>query len=126
MARNPRAVLAYYSTPPHLLGVEVHSARLHRDGPTLELQIEIPCFPDRPSPRWPMGANAVQAVLRFVDVREVALSGWGTTNVGDLVIAEVGGVVEFRFECPTAKLVGVAGFFDVTSVSGYIRNDVCP
>jgi hypothetical protein len=32
-----------------------------------------------------------------------------------------GGVVEFRFECPTAKLVGVAGFFDVASISGYIR-----
>jgi hypothetical protein len=121
LAQNPRVVLAYYSTPPPLVGVEVHSVRLHRDGPTLELQVELPRFPDRPSPRWPVGANAALAILRFFDLREVSLAGWGTTNVGDLLIADGGGVVGFRFECPTAKLVGVAGFFDVASISGYIR-----
>lgn len=126
LAQNPRVVLAYYSRPPQLLGVEVHSVRLHRDGPTLELLAELPRFPDRPSPRWPVGANAAQAGLRFFALREVLLSGWGTTNVGDLLIEDVGGAVRFRFESPTARLSGVAESFDVTSVSGYIDGGAGP
>lgn len=121
LALNPRVVLAYYSQPPQLLGIEIHSVRLHRDGPTLELQTEIPCFPDKPSPRWPAAANAVQAGLRFFDLKQVTIEGWETTNLGDLILEAEGRAVRFRFECPTARIAGLAGFFDVTGILGYCK-----
>ena len=126
IAENPRLVLAYYSHPPKLRAVEVHSIRLNRDGPTLELLVEMPSFPDKPSPRWPTNANTAQAVLRFFDLREISLSGWGTTNVGELIIERIGGIVQFRFDGATAQLSGVAGFFDVTSVTGYVTDNTEP
>jgi Immunity protein 50 len=121
LAQNPRMILAYYSRPPELLGIEVHSVRLHRDGPTVELVADMPKFSDQPSPRWPVGANTVQAGFRFFDVQEISLFGWGTSNIGDLVMEEASNGVRFQFESPTARLVGVAGLFDVTSLSGYIK-----
>ena len=121
LAQNPRVVLAYYSQPPRLCGVDVHSVLLQRDGPTLELLIEMPCFPDKPSPRWPAGANTAQAGLRFFDLREVSLAGWGTTNTGDLLVERKDGAVRFQFDCLTARLTGVAGYFDLTGITAYIR-----
>ena len=122
LAQNPRVVLAYYSQPPPLSGVEVHSVRLQGDGPTVDLVAELPSFPDKPSLRWPVGANTVQVGLRFFDLREISLFGWSTTNTGDLLIERAGDVVRFRFDCPTARVVGVAGYFDITVVTGYIKS----
>jgi hypothetical protein len=119
LSQNPRVVLAYYSQPPQLRNVEVHSVLLHREGPVLELLTEMPRFPDKPSPRWPADANTAQARLRFFDLREV--SGWGTTNTGDLLVEREGGAIRFRFDCPTARLAGLAGFFDITGMTGYIK-----
>jgi hypothetical protein len=121
LALNPRVVTAYYSSPPELRGVEIHSISLHRDGATLELLAELPGLPDRPSSRWPIGANTAQAGLRFFGLREVTLSGWGTTNVGDLRIESGQGAIRFQFDCASARLAGVAGFFDVTGITGYIK-----
>jgi hypothetical protein len=123
LALNPQVVTAYYSSPPDLRGAEVHSVRFCRDGPTVELLAELPRFPDRPSPRWPTGANTAQAGLRFFDLREIALVGWGTSNVGELHIVRDGGIIRFEFECPTARLAGISEFFDVTGVSGYIKGN---
>lgn len=125
-AQNPRVVTAYYSSPPDLRGVEIHTVRLHRDGPTVELITELPRFPDRPSPRWPAAANTAQALLRFFDLREVSLAGWGTTNLGDLFVEDAKGAVRFRFECPTALLCGVAGYFDVAGITGYMKGTPRP
>lgn len=121
LALSPRTVLAYYTDPPPLDQVEVHWVRLHRDAAVLELLVELPRFPDKPSPRWSNGSNTAQAELRFVDVREVALSGWGTTNVGRLSLTPEAGGVRFGFDGPTVRLRGLAGWFDVTRVSGYIK-----
>lgn len=97
---------------------------MHRDGPTLELLVELPRFPDRPSPRWPAGANTAHSKLRFFGLREVTVSGWGTTNVGALLIEDEGGAVRFRFESTMARLSGVAEFFDVASITAYIKSNV--
>ncbi len=121
LAHNPRVVLAYYTHPPQLIGVEIHSVMLHRDGPTLELVVELPRFPDRPSPRWTVGANMAFARLRFCSsLKQVVLSGWSTTNVGDLLIEKWGDGVRFRFDSGTAQLSAMAMFFDVTGISACI------
>ena len=49
LALNPSVILAQYPVPPDLEAVEVHSLLFHRDGPTLEMTIELPTFPDKPS-----------------------------------------------------------------------------
>jgi hypothetical protein len=122
LAINPKVILAYYSHPPLLHEVEVHSLQLNRDGPTLELLVEMPRFPDCPSSRWPVGANASQATLRFFDLRGISLSSWGTVNTGNLYIKNEGGMVRFRFDCPTARLAGDASFFEIIGVTGYIKS----
>lgn len=123
LAQNPHELLAYYSSPPQLIGVEIQSVHIHHDGPTVELTADLPFYPDKPSPRWPVGANTAQIGLRFFGVREITLAGWSTNNVGDLIIAETGGVLTFQFACSAAKLTGVARFFDVMGISGYIKGD---
>ena len=123
LAQNPRILLAYYTNPPELLGVEIHAVQLHRDGPTLKLIADLPVFPDRPSSRWPSGANTAQAELRFLDLREITLSCWSTTNVGNLIIEDLDGAIRFQFESFTAQLSGIAGFFDVPSISAYVKNN---
>lgn len=122
LALNPRVVLAYYTEPPQLTDVEIHSVRLHRDAATLELVVELPTFPTKPSPRWPVTANAAQAVLRFFDIRDVVLNGWGTSNIGELRIeGEPGGEIRFKFDSKTSQLEGSSGFFDVTGVTAYVN-----
>jgi hypothetical protein len=121
LAQNPRVILAYYSQPPQLRSVDVQSVLLHHDGPRLEIVIDMPCFPDKPSPRWPTGANTVQARFQFSDLREISLDGWGTTNSGDLLVVDEDRAVRFQFDCPTARLNGLAGYFYITKITGYIK-----
>jgi hypothetical protein len=59
--------------------------------------------------------------LRFFDLREVSLPGWGTTNTGDLLVERKDGTVRFQCDCPTARLTGAAGYFDITGITAYIK-----
>ena len=107
LALNPRVILGYYSIPADLESVEVHSIVLGRDGPTLEMVVKLPTFPDRPSPRWDRGANAVQARFRFFgEFRDLVIEGWGTSNVGRLAITPVAGGVRFEFRGGSATCIG--------------------
>lgn len=122
---NPQVMLAYFTDPPELEGIEIHSIRLHRDCALLELVIELPRFPDKPSRKWPPQANTAQAVLRFSFLREITISGWDANNIGSLsVAAEPQGGVRFRFSSPTSQLEGVADFFEVTDITGYVTSNV--
>lgn len=121
LALNPRVILGYYSSPPVLDVVEVHSLSLHRDGPTLEMVVELPAFPDRPSPRWPASANAARAHLRFLGLREIRIEGWGVSNIGPLSISPGSGGVRFEFRSGTAACVGVSDGFDVAEIRVYSR-----
>ena len=116
---NPRVILGYYSAPPELDDVEVLSLSLRRDGPLLEMVVGLPSFPDRPSPRWEASANTVQATFRFFGLREVSITGWGTSNVGHLSISPVAGGMRFEFRSGAASCVGASDFFDIEGVSAY-------
>jgi Immunity protein 50 len=119
LSQNPRVIFGYYSTPPRLDQVEVISLALLRDGPTLEVVVELATFPDRRSPRWDASANAAQARFRFFSLREVRIEGWGTTNIGSLSLSPVAGGVQFEFHGGDASCVGVSEFFYVMGVSVY-------
>jgi hypothetical protein len=116
-------MLGYYAAPPELHGVEIHSVRLYRDGPTIELIVEMPRFPDTVSKRWPVGANTAHATLRFFDLRDVSISSFGRSNIGDLHIDRTeDDLIQFRFECSGAALSGTASFFDVIDVVAYLKD----
>ena len=122
LTQNPRVILAYYSTPPELDAVEVHSLLLHRDGgPTIEVVVELPVFPNKPSPRWEASANAVQARFRFFGLRDVRIEGWDVTNIGRLVVSPAPGGVRFDFQGGRASCVGVSDWFDIAGISAYTR-----
>ena len=46
--------------------VELHGVYLHRDGPLVRLEFDLPTFPERPHRRWVEGANTLQVALDFV------------------------------------------------------------
>jgi hypothetical protein len=121
LSLNPRVILGYYSAPPELEAVEAHSFLLHRNGPTLEMVVEMATFPDRRSPRWEATANAAQARFRFFGLREVRIEGWGTSNVGRLSMSPHAGGVRFEFLGGGASCVGVSEHFDITGVSVYTK-----
>jgi len=117
LTSNPLVVLGYYSEPPSLDEVEVHSIAVHRDAATVMLTIEVPRFPDRPSPRWPLESNAVQLELRFIDVENLQLTGWSTNNIGRLVVSRHGAErIAFELRTDDVSLRGDAGAFDVVKV----------
>ncbi|MFO0792179.1 MAG: Imm50 family immunity protein [Pirellulales bacterium] len=118
LAVNPRNVTAYYASPPDLRGVEVSSVCIHR---WVELLIELPVFPDKPSRRWHPSCNAATANLRFFGFRNVQLDNWGFTNKGDINLKKVGNTIEFSFQGESNRLFGCADCFDVEKITGYCK-----
>lgn len=116
---NPRVVLGYYDTAPSLNSVEVHRVSLLRDGPTAEIVFDVDNFPERPSPKWPLGANTCQITIRAIGITEVDISRWGTGVLGDLEISSGNGMVEIAFS-GQGKFRFLCSHLDVASVSGYI------
>ena len=87
---NPRAVSSLYSTAPDLEGVEVMELRAFRDGPRLQLVLDLPSFPDDPPARWRReGFNAVQLTLDLFLSGPLDLAGWTTLNRVDLSLTEL-------------------------------------
>jgi hypothetical protein len=117
---NPKVILGYYEAGPSLKKVDLHRVSLLRDGPTAEIVFEVDEFPQKPSPRWPSGANACQITLRAIGLCEVELRQWGTGVSGELEIKPLpdgikicfSGEGAFRFKC---------SHVDVASISAYIR-----
>jgi hypothetical protein len=120
LALNPRVVLGYYTVPPELDTVEVHSLRLHRDGPNLEMTVEMAAFPDIPSPRWDALANSAQGRFLFLGLRKIKIEGWGTSNIGRLFLSRVPNGVRFEFRGGSVSCVGVSDWFDITGITAYI------
>lgn len=121
LSLNPRVVLAYYSEPPALESVEVHSVKLHRDGPTLEAMVELPDFPDKPSHRWHPSSNAARASLRFFGVQNLRVEGWQATNVGRWIIEPNSAGVKFEFRGNGVVLAGTAITFDIPRIDAYTK-----
>ena len=117
---NPRVLLGYFDSAPSLQHVQLHRVSLSRDGPVAEIVFDVGEFPQKPSPRWPAGANTCQITLHAIGLEEVELTQWGTGISGTIDVRRVEGGVEisftgegkFRFRCSQLA---------VSSVSGYIE-----
>lgn len=122
LCENAQAIEQLYITPPALDQVEMFEVCVQRDGPHLQLRVELPTFPDKPPARWPAGANAVQVTLDLWGMTDVELAGWGTTNAGTLTLARADdGRVRFAFVSASSRLTGsclvarIAGFSAYTN-----------
>ncbi|MFB7875157.1 Imm50 family immunity protein [Nocardia sp. NPDC056064] len=71
---------------PSFQGSALHSARLHRDGPTLKLVCDTRNFPSRPPRKW-LGANTARIELWFTGVESVRIAIDAITEPIDLNIA---------------------------------------
>jgi hypothetical protein len=119
---NPRALLAYFDEAPGLAGVEVQRLSLLRDGPSAEIAFVPATPPDRPSKRWPAGADRCLVVLRVIGVSAVDVRRWGTGVVCDLAIEDDPAGVAVRLTGEAD--VRVAGaHLDVVRVEGYVHAD---
>ena len=104
---NPQAIVQLYTAPPSLDDVEIHEIIMQRDGPHMQLRVELGTFPDKPPAKWPKEANAIQMTLDVWGVRELDLAGWGTTNRGTLTFSRTGeNMVRFAFTSPTLHFTG--------------------
>ncbi|TFY97624.1 Imm50 family immunity protein [Ramlibacter humi] len=120
LLENPKALQAYYPAAPDLSGVVLHSIGFRRDGPMAELVIDLPAFPAKPSPRWPVEANTCQVRLQSIDLQSVELSRWGTGVVGDLKVSKTAHGVGLEFSGEAMfRLDG--RWLRVESVTGYVR-----
>jgi hypothetical protein len=115
---NPQAIRQLYKDIPEL--AEIHELSLHRDGPKLELRIELATFADAPPARWAPELNRVQIVLRFVSVERLRLAEWTTSNqLVAYALKRSGRSIDFSFEGAPWSLTGVCKFVDVASVTAY-------
>lgn len=116
---NPKVILGYYDKAPSLRSVEIHRVSLLRDGPMAEIVFDVAEFPERPSPKWPLGANICQITIRPIGISKVEITRWGTGVVGDLEIKSAQGLVEISFS-GEGNFRFLCSHIDITSVSGYI------
>ncbi|WP_041267173.1 Imm50 family immunity protein [Geotalea daltonii] len=117
---NPRSITEIFGNEPVGNPVEIHSVRLHQDGPLIQLQIELPTFPEKQQPRWPIGANTLQVELDLWGVTSFEQVGWGTSNIGVLSL-EREDALKFTFVSNHSKFSGSCIVARIGKVSAYIN-----
>jgi hypothetical protein len=124
LCANPQAIEQLYTIPPTLNTVELHELSMLRDGPQMQLRLELPTFPDRPPPKWPSKANVVQMTLDVWGVTELELAGWGTTNRGVLLLTQrENDMLRFTFTSATLRLSGQCIAMRISHFSPYMKKE---
>ncbi len=119
---NPQAIEHLYSRVPELDAIDVHEVALQRDGPCIQVRVELPVFPDRPPAKWPRSANAVQMTLALVGVSGLKLDGWGTSNRGAISIARTEDrLLRFVVATDALQLAGLCLAIQIGRFSAYER-----
>ena len=119
---NPQAIEHLYHTGPALDAIDVYEIVLQRDGPFVQLRIELPTFPDRPPAKWPAAANAVQMTLTLVGVSELALDNWGSSNRGAITIEKTENrKLRFVVATDALHLTGLCLSIQIDRFSAYER-----
>lgn len=117
---NPKVIRGYYDTVPSLAHVRLHSISLHRDGPLAEIVVDLRKFPERPSAKWPVGANTCQITIHAIGLTQTTITKWGTGVDGEITIQPTADALElsfagegsFRFVCSHVHIAKVVGYRD--------------
>ncbi len=117
---NPQAIEHLYGTVPALDTIDVHEVILQRDGPCVQLRVELPRFPDRPPAKWPRSANAVQMALALVGVSDLRLDSWGASNRGAIAIERTENrMLRFVVATEALRLTGLCLSIQIGRFSAY-------
>lgn len=121
--QNPEALRHLYADVPDVNPVEIHEVVIRRDGPLLEVRVQLPTFPDHPPARWPEGANTVQVTIDLWGVSDFEQQGWGTENRGTLALKRLdSGELLFSFESESARLRAKCTLARISRVSAYVND----
>jgi hypothetical protein len=120
LTENPKAVTSLFDLPPALEDVEVMSIKLNRDGPTVELALDLREFPNSPPSRWKRSAaNTVTLTLQLLGIGSIALNGWSATNNARVSIRRDDHRIEVTAEGPTTQIRCLCDFIRISGVSAY-------
>lgn len=90
LTMNPDAITGLYAVVPPLAKLMIVRLQLDSDGPRLEIDCDLPTFPDRPPARWLRdGFNAAQLKLHCLGISDVRIDGWDTSPVLDLELSRL-------------------------------------
>lgn len=113
---NPIFLQSIYGHYPSLTGVEVTSALLNRDGPSLLLSFISKALPYKPPRKWEK-FNRVLFCLRFFDVRSVSIRKFGSDGLSDMrmwddldrILLVCDGTVQLSLQCPFLFVDKISG-----------------
>lgn len=119
---NPEQVAAYYDGTEGLARFSLHEITVTRNGPGVRLRGDVSRFPDRPSPRWPTGANQAQVTLSLWGLDSLEISGCGTAMVGRLVCSAAGDSgVAVQFDWPGGTVKGRCDLLRLDRITAYVK-----
>jgi len=75
-ALNPQALEILYVDVPKLENAELFAINLNREGSKIEILLDLPKFPEKPSKRWNSEFNTVQLKLGFWIITNFEAKGW--------------------------------------------------
>ncbi|WP_162925612.1 Imm50 family immunity protein [Isoalcanivorax indicus] len=118
---NPEALSGLFDSIDDLDVLNVFEITLNREGPVVALRADLPRFPERPSKRWPPGANRVQILIEFLGVEGLSLSGFETMNEGRLEVLPLQTGYAFSFHAQSLELRGACVGLRIARVSAYLE-----
>jgi len=118
---NPEIVKAYFTFDPNLNGINLHEINIHRDGPTAKLRFDLSEFPDKPPRKWHSSYNTAQMTISLIDIEQIQLNGFNTTETGNLSFALEKEKILFSFKSKTCSFNGKCSFINVEKISGYVN-----
>ncbi len=117
---NPEAITSLFDAIPTLK--LVHHIFLNREGPALEITVDLNEFPARPPKKWHKDFNTSQIKIRFEGIKGLTINEWGTKNLIDYssvlmednfhFIVIKGSDLDISFRARIGMIVGVSGYCD--------------
>ncbi|MBZ2188826.1 immunity 50 family protein [Alcanivorax sp. JB21] len=118
---NPESLSTLFDSIDELDRLNVFEITLKREGPVLALRADLPRFPERPSKRWPPGANRVQVSIELLGVEGLSLSGFAPVNHGHLEVEPSLPGYAFSFHAQNLALSGRCSGLRIAGVSAYLE-----
>ena len=121
LALNPQSLDSLYDVVPALGSVELFSIELDRDSAQLQIRVELPIFPDKPSARWHKNFNRVQIKLSFLGIENFQAQGWDRSMKVRIEINKRDGGLDVALSNPEIDLAYSfqTGFMRIENISAY-------
>ncbi|RUX31204.1 hypothetical protein EOA23_11185 [Mesorhizobium sp. M2A.F.Ca.ET.042.01.1.1] len=117
---NPIFLQTIYGHFPDLSSVEITSATMDRDGPSMHLSFISTVLPYRPPAKWGK-FNAVSSRLEFLDVESVSLRKFESYGTSSIRMWDDAGKILLTCE-GAVRLSLTSKFMRVGRISGFLQS----